>query len=155
MNPLGLLIIAATALFPAYQLFSLSNVTDKVALFSQYLGLAALILMAWGQILSTRLRGIETVFGGLDRVYVLHKWAGIIAMIAVLLHDTIDADMRDLGRETALNELAETVGEISLYGLLILVVVSVATFIPYHLWKWTHKAMGASLPQGCFISFSS
>ena len=60
--------------------------------------------MAWGQILSTRLRGIETVFGGLDRVYVLHKWAGIIAMIAVLLHDTIDADMRDLGRETALNE---------------------------------------------------
>jgi len=153
MNPLGLLIIAATALFPAYQLFSLSNVTDKVALFSQYLGLAALILMAWGQILSTRLRGIETVFAGLDRVYVLHKWAGIIAMIAVLLHDTIDADMRDLGRETALNELAETVGEISLYGLLILVVVSVATFIPYHLWKWTHKAMGAMFAAGVFHFF--
>lgn len=153
MNPFGLVVIAATTLFPAYQLFSLPNVTDKVALFSQYLGLAALILMAWGQILSTRLRGIETIFGGLDRVYVLHKWAGVIAMSVLLLHDTIDADMRELGRETMLNELAETLGEISLYGLLILVVISVATFIPYHLWKWTHKAMGALFAAGAFHFF--
>ena len=145
MNPIGLLIIAATALFPAYQLFSLPNVTDTLALFSQYLGLAALILMACGQILSIRVRGIEAIFGGLDRVYVLHKWAGILAMIAILLHDTIDADMSGLGRETALNDLAETLGEFSLYGLLILVVVSVATFIPYHLWRWTHKAMGGNV----------
>ena len=153
MKPIGLLIIAATALFPAYQLFSLPNVTDTLALFSQYLGLAALILMSWGQILSIRVRGIESVFGGLDRVYVLHKWAGILAMIAILLHDTIDADMSGLGRETALNDLAETLGEISLYGLLILVVVSIATFIPYHLWKWTHKAMGAMFAAGTFHFF--
>lgn len=153
MNPIGVLIITATALFPVYQLFTLPNVTDKIALFSQYLGLAALILMAWGQILATRLQGIETVFGGLDRVYVLHKWTGILAMIAILLHDTIDADMSNLGRETALNELAETLGEISLYGLLILVVLSVATFIPYHLWKWTHKAMGAMFAAGTFHFF--
>ena len=150
MNPVGLFLITATTLFPAYQLFTLPNVTDKVALFSQFLGLAVLILMAWGQILSTRLRGIETLFGGLDRVYVLHKWAGIVAMAALLLHDTIDADMSGLGRETWLNELAETLGEISLYGLLILVVISVATFIPYHLWKWTHKAMGALFAAGVF-----
>ncbi|MEO1537281.1 MAG: ferric reductase-like transmembrane domain-containing protein [Pseudomonadota bacterium] len=153
MNPFGLLVIAATALFPAYQLFTLPDVADKIALFSQYLGLAALILMTWGQVLSTRLRGIETVFGGMDRVYVLHKWVGIIAMVALLLHDTIDADMRGLGRETALNELAETLGEVSLYGLLILVVISVATFIPYHLWKWTHKAMGSMFAAGAFHFF--
>ena len=64
MNPIGLLIIGASALFPAYQLFSLPNVTDTLALFSRYLGLAVLILMAWGQILSIRVRGIESVFGG-------------------------------------------------------------------------------------------
>ncbi|MEO9819533.1 MAG: ferric reductase-like transmembrane domain-containing protein [Paracoccaceae bacterium] len=153
MNLFGCILIVTTTVFPAYQLFSLSNVTDQVALFSQFLGLAALILMAWGQILSTRLRGIETVFGGLDRVYVLHKWAGISAMLAILLHDTIDAEMRGLGQETILNELAETLGEISLYGLLILVVISVATFIPYHLWKWTHKAMGALFAAGVFHFF--
>ncbi|PSL19471.1 ferredoxin reductase family protein [Shimia abyssi] len=150
MNPIGLILIAGTTLFPAFQLFALPNVSDQTALFSQYLGLAALILMAWGQILSTRLPGIEALFGGLDRVYVLHKWAGIIAMAAILLHDTIDAEMRGLGRETALTELAETLGEISLYGLLILVVISIATFIPYHLWKWTHKGMGALFAFGAF-----
>ena len=150
MNLIGLIIIAVTTLFPAYQLFALPNITDQLALFSQYLGIAALILMAWGQILSTRVRGIETIFGGLDRVYVLHKWAGILAMVALLLHDTIDADMRGLGQGGALEDLAETLGEISLYGLLILVVVSIATFIPYHLWKWTHKAMGAFFIAGTF-----
>ena len=150
MNPIGVTLIIATTLFPAYQLFTLPGVTDQVALFSQYLGLAALILMAWGQILSTRLAGIEAVFGGLDRVYVLHKWAGIVAMAAILVHDTVDAEMRGLGAETALSELAETLGEVSLYGLLILVVLSVATFVPYHLWKWTHKAMGALFIAGAF-----
>ena len=150
MNPIGVILVVATTLFPAYQLFSLPNVTDQVALFSQYLGLAALILMAWGQILATRWAGIETLFGGLDRVYVLHKWAGIVAMVAILVHDTVDAEMRGLGQESALEDLAETLGEISLYGLLILVVISVATFIPYHLWKWTHKAMGALFAAGVF-----
>ncbi len=150
MNPVGLVLISATTLFPAYQLFLLPNVADQIALFSQFLGLAALVLMAWGQVLSTRLPGIETIFGGLDRVYVLHKWSGIIAMAAILLHDTVDAEMDGLGPETLLNELAETLGELSLYGLLVLVVISVATFVPYHLWKWTHKAMGALFAAGTF-----
>ncbi len=153
MKPIGLILIVVTVVFPVFQLFALPNVSDKVALFSQYLGLAALILMAWGQILATRLAGVEPIFGGLDRVYVLHKWAGIVAMVAILLHDTIDAEIRGLGRETLLNELAETLGELSLYGLLILVVMSVATFIPYHLWKWTHKAMGALFAAGAFHFF--
>lgn len=150
MNPIGLVLVAVTALFPFYQLFSLPDIAAKIALFSQCLGLVAIILMAWGQIWATRMPGVENLFGGLDRVYVLHKWAGIIAMAAILFHDTIDADMEGLGTETAITDLAETLGEISLYGLLILVVLSVATFIPYHLWKWTHKAMGALFAAGVF-----
>lgn len=153
MKPLGLILILATTLFPAYQLAILPNVTDQGALFSQYLGLSALILMAWGQVMATRTRGVEFMFGGLDRVYVLHKWAGVSAMSAILLHDTIDADMRNLGRETLLTNIAETLGEISLYGLLILVVLSVATFIPYQLWKWTHKAMGGLFAAATFHFF--
>ena len=54
MKPVGLVLLVATVLFPAIQLFALPDVSDRVALFSQYLGLAALILMAWGQIMATR-----------------------------------------------------------------------------------------------------
>ena len=150
MRPLGVILIVATTLYPAWQLASLPDIRDQVALFSQYLGLGALVLMAWAQILSTRLPGLEVLFGGLDRIYVLHKWAGIAAMAAILLHDTIDAEIDGVGRETALTEFAETLGELSLYGLLILVVLSVATFVPYHLWKWTHKLMGALFAAGAF-----
>ena len=153
MNPFGIFLIVATTLVPAYQLIMLPNIQDQAALFSQYLGLGALILMAWGQIMATRIKGMETVFGGLDQIYVLHKWAGIVALAAILLHDTIDADMEGIGVETTLSDIAETMGEISLYGLLVLVALSVATFVPYHLWKWTHKAMGALFAAGAFHFF--
>jgi len=51
MKPFGIFVIVATTLFPAFKLFALPDVSDKVALFSQYLGLAALILMAWAQVM--------------------------------------------------------------------------------------------------------
>lgn len=121
---------------------------DSVALFSQYLGILALIAMAIVQVIATRFHFVEWVFGGLDRSYILHKWLGIAAMVLILLHDTIDAEMPGLGKQNLLEELAETLGEISLYGLLILVVITIATFIPYHLWRWTHRFMGAFFVAG-------
>ena len=146
----GLVATGAAIAAPWFWLSPLLSKHDPIALFSQYLGMAALIAMAITQIISTRIRVVEPLFGGLDRGYVLHKWLGIGAMIAVLLHDTIDAEMDGLGRETVLTEIAETAGEISLYGLLILVVITVATFIPYHLWRWTHKAMGVFFALSAF-----
>ncbi|MEM7242592.1 MAG: ferredoxin reductase family protein [Pseudomonadota bacterium] len=115
---------------------------DVSAVVSQYLGMTALIAMALSQSIATRWRGVEAVFGSLDQSYRLHKWLGLWALVASFLHDTIDADMRGLGRPPALNDIAETAGEISLYGLLVLVAITVATFIPYHLWKWTHRFIG-------------
>lgn len=148
MRAAGLVIIVFSCLIPAYLFATLPDIPDPVALFSQYLGTLALILMAWAQIMATRAPGIEALMGPMDKVYVLHKWSGIVAMTAILLHDTIDADMDGIGRETALTEIAETLGELSLYGLLVLVVISIATFIPYHLWRWTHKAMGGFFIAG-------
>lgn len=98
--------------------------------------------MAFSQLFATRMIGLESLFGGLDRIYIIHKWIGIIAMAAILLHDTIDAEIDEQGNETWLVDLAETLGEFSLYSLLILVVISLFTVIPYPLWRFTHKFMG-------------
>lgn len=138
----GLLIVCLALAAPLYGFVLEAGQRDPVAVMSQYLGAAALIAMGISQLLATRWRGIEAVFGGLDRIYVLHKWLGIGAMLAILLHDTIDADIDGLGRETVLTELGETLGEFSLYGLLILVTLTVATFVPYHLWRYSHKFIG-------------
>jgi predicted ferric reductase len=139
----GLFAVLVAVCLPAPWNWTLASQHDALAMFSQYIGSVALILMGISQLLATRWAGLETVFGGLDRIYVLHKWLGIGAIAAVLLHDAIDADVAGIGRETVLTDIAETLGEISLYGLLILVVLSIATFVPYHLWKYTHKVMGA------------
>lgn len=143
MRPFGLLIIAAALCFPLIGYIPLVQRYDVLPLFSQYIGIVALIAMAFSHILATRLPGLESIFGGLDRMYVLHKWLGIGGLAAVLIHDTIDADLPALGRETRLHDFAETLGEVSLYGLLALVLITIVTFIPYHLWRWTHKLMGA------------
>ena len=150
MKPLGLILIAVACLLPVIWLPGIAQGKDIIALFSQYLGMVALIAMALAQLIATRWPGIEAVFGPIDRSYKVHKWLGIGALTAILLHDTIDADMDGLGRETALVDLAETLGEISLYGILILVVITVATFIPYHLWKWTHRLIGIFFVFGAF-----
>ncbi len=142
MKPLGLGLIAVACLAPMIWLPGIAAGRDVVALFSQYLGMIALIVMATAHVIATRWPGVEAVFGPLDQSYRLHKWLGIGAMVAILLHDTIDADMRGIGTETLISETAETAGEISLYGLLVLVVITLATFIPYDLWKWTHRLIG-------------
>lgn len=150
LKPLGLILTATALAAPLYWMAPLAVDRDVVALFSQYLGIVALIAMAITQLIATRLPFVEPVFGGLDRAYILHKWLGVTAMVAILLHDTIDADMDGLGRETILVDIAETVGELGLYGFLILVVISVATFVPYHLWYWTHKIMGTLFAMSTF-----
>ncbi|WP_375569959.1 ferredoxin reductase family protein [Ahrensia marina] len=143
MRPLGLLIVALAMLAPLVAYMPLAARYDVIPLISQYIGIVALIAMAFAQILATRLAGLEMIFGGLDRIYVLHKWLGIGGLAAVLIHDTIDADLPALGRETRLHDFAETLGEVSLYGLVALVLITIVTFIPYNLWRWTHKLMGA------------
>lgn len=152
MRPIGLALIAAAALLPVYWYVPLGANRDGVALFSQYLGSAALILMGINQFLATRAPGLETLFGPLDRIYVLHKWLGVIALVAMGLHDIIDAEMDGL-RGGPLSGVAEDVGEISLYGLMILILASVITFIPYHLWKWSHRIIGVFFVLGAFHYF--
>lgn len=141
MRPLGILIILACLLTPLYWYAGWIMGPDGSAMFSQYIGSVAIIAMALSQMLSTRIAGLEAVFGGLDRIYVIHKWLGILAVVTLLIHDTVDAELK--GRETFLTDLGETLGEISLYAILILVVITIVTFIPYSLWRWTHKFMGA------------
>ena len=150
MRLLGILLSAVAILFPFVWFPDIAANRDSIALFSQYMGIAALIGMAIVQLIATRLAPVEWLFGGLDQSYVVHKWLGILSMLFLLIHDTVDAEMNSLGRQSMLEELAETLGELSLYGLLILVVITVATFIPYHLWRWTHRFMGGFFLAGAF-----
>lgn len=150
MKKIGVVLVLAISFIPLYWFIPLFKEHPGTAIFSLYLGSLSLILMGLAQFMATRFNWLELVFGGLDRIYVLHKWIGITALAALLLHDTIDADIDGIAPETFLTDLAETMGELSLYGILILVIITIATFIPYHLWRWTHKFMGAFFALSVF-----
>ncbi|MEO1331690.1 MAG: ferric reductase-like transmembrane domain-containing protein, partial [Pseudomonadota bacterium] len=112
MRLVGLLLVGSALALPLLWFAPLALRENPIALFSQYLGSAALIAMGISQLLATRLRPLQAVFGGLDQMYVLHKWLGLGAMAAVLLHDTIDAELGSAARETMLTELGETLGDL-------------------------------------------
>lgn len=141
MHLTGLFLIIATAFAPILWFVELTGRFDTGAMISQYLGCLALILMALIQLQGTRFRWIETVFGRLDRVYVLHKWTAVCAILAVLLHDSLDADFKK-GPDGGWSDFAEQLGEWSYYGLLVLGIASVITLIPYRIWRWSHRFIG-------------
>jgi predicted ferric reductase len=116
------------------------------ALVSQYIGASALIAMALSQIMATRARFVEPIFGPLDHIYVLHKWLGICALIALFLHDNIDPEIKALGEGNWLSEFGEELGELGYNGLIVLVAITLLRFIPYRIWYWTHRVMGV-----CFV----
>ena len=53
-------------------------------------GLWSIGLMALAMVLALRLPWLERPLGGMDQVYRLHKWAGISAALAALLHWAAD-----------------------------------------------------------------
>ena len=122
--------------------FATLESNDQLAVFSQFLGSSSLLLMAFSQFIATRISGVEALFGRLDKGYWLHKWLGIAALLCFALHDIIDAEIAGVP-QGGLYDLGETLGEFSYNGLIFLIVISIIVFIPYHLWKWTHRFMGA------------
>ena len=81
MRPFGMILIIAALLAPLIWYVEWIMGPNGSAMFSQYIGSVAIIAMAITQLLSTRIAGLEAIFGGLDRMYVIHKWLGIIALL--------------------------------------------------------------------------
>jgi predicted ferric reductase len=112
-------------------------------------GAAAVVAMAQTLILAARPRLLEPLFGGLDRMYRVHKWLGISAMVLMILHQQIEPDFERTVRETGLGELAEEAGEVAFNALLVLIAISwfrrlpfIPLEIPYQLWRFSHRFMG-------------
>ncbi len=141
MMIIGIALILLALALNAYG-FSLIDSQAQLALFSQFLGSSSLILMSFSQFIATRVTGVEVLFGRLDKGYWLHKWIGIFALLFFVLHDIIDAEIAGT-LQGGLYDFAETLGEFSYNALIFLVVISIIVFVPYHLWKWTHRFIGA------------
>lgn len=122
-------------------------------------GLYAIALMSLAMILSTRPAWLERPLGGLDRIYRLHKWAGILGIALAAAHwlvemsdDVLKALVGRTGRVPkdstnglleALRDLAEEMGEWAIYAVLAMLVLTLWKRFPYLLWRYLHRVMPA------------
>jgi len=129
-------------------------------------GLLALWWMSAGMLLAARPAWLEGRFGGLDKLYRLHKNIGIGAGILVLTHyllEWLPKNLSKIGWITGPNrprgprgepepwlDLAKDVGEWAGYILLALVVIALVRRIPYRYFRWVHKAFGLVFMAGVF-----
>lgn len=120
-------------------------------------GVLALIPMGFIMLLALRPKFLEPFFNGMDKIYYIHKWVGIWAIVAALLHYGIKLSKSFLRpffergpkikAETIAwlddyRSLAKDVGEILFYLFAIMLVVTLLKKIPYRFWRKIHKLMG-------------
>lgn len=120
-------------------------------------GLLSIALMSITMMLAIRPAWLETPLNGLDNMYRLHKWTGILAVVFAALHWLIemgDDIIKSLfGRGGRLPEqdfssfiemmrdAAEDVGEWAVYLVFAMLLLTLYQRFPYHIWRYVHRTM--------------
>ena len=138
------------------------------ALYMQYSGIVAMGVMSVAMLLALRPKLVEPYLGGLDKMYRLHKWLGITALVTGLMHWWLGQGTKwmtqwgwlirpargprpnpgDLGWVEgwlrSQRGVAESVAEWAFYLALVLLVLALVKHFPYRLFQKTHKWLAAS-----------
>jgi predicted ferric reductase len=133
--------------------------------FIQYSGVMAMGVMSLAMLLALRPQWLEPHLAGLDKMYRLHKWLGISALVASVLHwwfaqgtkwmvgwgwltrpqrgprpaplNAVDALLGSQHR------LAEDVGQWAFYAAALLMVLALVKYFPYRWFAKTHTVLAA------------
>ena len=121
----------------------------------QVAGLTGISALSVSFVLSARLRGLEGYFGGLDGMYRVHHRLGLTAFGLLLLHPAALAlrFVPDLSRAAGVllpghARWAVDLGIYALWGMILLLVLTLTSWVPYDKWKLSHKALGLVLLGG-------
>lgn len=132
----------------------------------QLSGVLAIGCMSMAMILALRPRWPEAWLGGLDKMYRLHKWFGIAALVTAVVHwlwaigpkwavgwglltrpqrgarpaieNPIEAFL------DGLREAAEGMGEWAFYGAVVLIALALIQMFPYRLFYKTHRLLAVA-----------
>jgi len=111
---------------------------------AEMLSSSAMILWACGIFLSNKPRFLEPYFGGLDRMYVVHKNINILALLIIVVHLIIVPTSDNAGPGV-------WIGWVTFPSILILVLLTVSPRVPllgslarlsYDRWRNLHRYMG-------------
>lgn len=139
-----LAIIALIAVFVLVHFAGAGERFDPTIAGPVMLGGVAYLLMTCSIILATRAAFLEEMFGGLDRMYQVHKVCGILALLFVLPHFFLVPKALPDWADPALNTLTPSapMGMLALILLVLSLVITLNRKIRYSRWRPMHKAMG-------------
>ncbi len=96
-------------------------------------------VFAFNFLMATRARWVERIFGGLDKMYIIHRRAGIIAVFLLLMHFIVVPRNPEFS-------IGKPMGMYAMILILVGVIISAAPIfkrkIKYHTWLIVHKLMG-------------
>ena len=132
-------------------------------------GALALGWMGFCMLLALRPAWLERSLGGLDKLYHVHKWAGITAVLLVVAHWLLILSPRTLaswgwietvargrhgpgGGGSSLIGLAKEMGEWSAWIMIVLGIVALLRFVPYGWFRKLHKGFPVAFLIGAFHS---
>lgn len=125
--------------------------------FGLFIGAVSIVLMAWSFVLALRVRVLEPMFGGLDSMYRVHRWAGTLAVVAMFLHTQNEPEIENgiRGASRALANSAEDLAGLGETMLYVLVLMSIVRWLPYRWWRWSHKLLGIPFVFACWHFFTA
>lgn len=119
---------------------------------AQITGILAITFMTMNFVLASRADFLEKIFGGYDKVYRYHLLMGRVAYSFVFLHPaflSLKALMINLHIDSVIrhffpvsyNTIEYNIGVFAFWLLTLLITLTVAVKLPYHIWKQTHRLM--------------
>lgn len=132
---------------------SLAEITAQPLLaISQITALSGTILFVWSMLLSTRLDFLENLFGGLDKIYKIHRKVSEIGFVVIILHPlTLALNSPKIGIAYFFPAHTKAGVNLGIYSFWVFVTIILITLlvrnlkIPYHIWKQTHKFLNLAM----------
>lgn len=120
-------------------------------------GSIAIVYMVICMLLSARFSFINNLTGGLDKAYLIHKWAGIWAFVFSCIHWFIEHWFIDICKAlfelppkikgaSTISEFAKSIYDIgndlvdyAFYIIVVVLIVALIKKMPYHIFRYIHK----------------
>jgi len=119
---------------------------------TQISALLGTMLFVWSMILSTRLDFLESWFGGLDKVYKVHRRVSSVGAVLILIHPvTLVVSNLQIGLKYFLPIHNQNPLNLGIYAFWIFAVTILLTLfihrinLPYHIWKHSHKFLNLAM----------
>ena len=124
----------------------------------EMLGTIAILLFSCSLVLATKAPFLERAFGGLDRMYLCHRWSAVTGVVLLFPHYVLVTSVTNTIKST----LGNALGFIALFGLVFLLLWALVPRLPvvghrmrtnYQRWFTLHRLTGLFVIVGLIHGF--